>query len=829
MTTWSDKRSIHVKLLALALALALPVVGLMTWLLVTNLNRAREAAYDKVSVTAKDTTNVVAQYLQLSEATLAKLASRPLVKAMEPGRCDPALTSYIQVHSEFATFVVRDRHGRLVCSYLGNPIEPFHPQEYPWFVQGLQSPGLYASNALVGPQTKRWVSTMTHPVYNDAGEAMGLLILPVDLLRLGERLRSSIPNSAGVVVVDSEGTVLLRNEHAANVVGSTLDASNLKPTQDMRQGFLESTDLDGVPHLAAYQDVPGVQWRVIAGLPTDEVFAGVRAARWRMAGVGTAMLLLAVLVAWRLGSAIIQPIANLAQTAAAVAAGNTEARALESGPTEIEAVAREFNLMLDARDMNEARLRGIFESATDAIITLDENQIIVMANPAASAMFGYPLAAMIGAPHDRLLPPPSRATHMDEVKDFGNSPVLARQMSGPRTAQGLRANGEIFPVDVTISHLNVGSRRMYTAIMRDVTEQQRAENALRESEARLRQLLAFLPDAVLVNTNGRISFCNDAAQRLLGESEASLLGRSPLEFFHEDSMDLVRSRIKDLRDGAIAVPLKEFKLVHLDGSIRMVEATAVKVQTQGVDSILLVMRDVTMLKRALSALEITHTDLQRLHAAQLTVQEEERQRIARELHDDLQQTLGAMRINTALIAEHLGQPAAEVLQLLTAQDQLAASAIESSRRIINDLRPQMLEDLGLAPALQSLADQFSKRQGVVCRVTATDAANDLASRSASTTTCLYRLTQEALNNVAKHAKATRVDINLSRTPDGKLSLTVRDNGKGFNTGERRRPSSFGLLGIHERVRALDGTVHVESSPGYGTAIKVTLPVTVSAA
>lgn len=824
MPNWSDKHSLRVKLLALALALLLPAIGLIGWLMVSNLNRAREAAYDKVAAAASDTANVLVRYLHLSELTLANLAARPMVKAMEPGRCDPALTNYIQVHSEHPTFVIRDRHGRLICSYLGKPIDPFHPQEYPWFVLGLQSPGLNASHALLGPQSRRWVSTLTHPVRNDAGETTGLLILPIDLLQLSERLLGTTQGNAGVVVVDATGKVLLRNEHAGNPLGSSLAASDLNPLPGTLQVFLESNDPEGVPHLAAYQDIAGVQWRVIASLPADEVLAGVRAVRWRLAGLGMAMLALAVWVAWRLATSIVQPIANLAQTAAAVAAGNTEARAKVTGPTEIKAVAHELNQMLDTRDLNEARLRGIFESASDAIITLDEHQIIVMANPAASAMFGHPIAAMIGAPHDCLLPQASRSSHQSEVKDFGHSNTLTRHMHGPRAAVGLRANGELFPVDVTISHLTVGSRQLYTAIMRDVTEQQRAEAALRQSEARLRQLLDFLPDTVLVNTDNRITYCNEAAQRLLGESEAALLGRSPLEFFHEDSIELVKQRIHALRNGAATVPLVEQKLVPMNGTVRTVEATAVTIHSDGVDSILVVMRDVTVLKRALSALEAAHSDLQRLHASQLTVQEEERQRIARELHDDLQQTLGAIRMNTALIGDRLGESDADVVDMLKAQDQLAASAIDSSRRIINDLRPQMLEDLGLGPALQSLAEQFSKRHGLACRVTADEAANDLAGLSPAATTCLYRLTQEALNNVAKHAMATRVDIALTSTLDGKLCLNVRDNGKGFNTGDRRRPSSFGLLGIHERVRALDGSVHIESSPGYGTAIKVTLPV-----
>ncbi len=289
-------------------------------------------------------------------------------------------------------------------------------------------------------------------------------------------------------------------------------------------------------------------------------------------------------------------------------------------------------------------------------------------------------------------------------------------MGARREVIGLRSDGEEFPIETSISHLHLDGQRLYTAILRDVSDSRRAEAALRDSEARLRQLLALLPDAVFVNSGGRIAFVNEAASRLFGADESALLGRLVLELIHPDSIEQVRTRVAALHDGATMVPPVELKVLRADGAVRSVESTDTRFVDHEEVSLIVVLRDVTELRQAQTALRESHADLQRLVEAQNSVQEDERKRIARELHDDLQQTLASIAINVAAIGERLPPDAAAAVPVLAEVGQLATAAIESTRRIVNDLRPQILEDLGLVPALEVMADQFERRSGMSCQL-----------------------------------------------------------------------------------------------------------------
>jgi PAS domain S-box-containing protein len=447
---------------------------------------------------------------------------------------------------------------------------------------------------------------------------------------------------------------------------------------------------------------------------------------------------------------------------------------------------------------SEAQLRGIFDTATVAIVTADETQTIVNANPAAATAFRCSVSSLIGAPLERLIPERFRRAHHRDVQSFGDNENTSRHMGRLRGVMGLRADGTEFPIDAAISHLQLGGRRLYTVILRDTTERQQAETALRESTASLRRLLVSLPEPVLVNTGERISFVNEAAQHLFGMDEAALLGRAPLELIHPDSVALISARISALRGGTPLAPLTETTILRADGATRIVESVATLVENQGEPSIVMIMRDVTELAEARKALADSHADLQRLVAAQDRVQEDERKRIARELHDDLQQTLAAIRIDLVAIEQRLASAPQSVLPLLTETGDLAATAIDSTRRIINDLRPQMLEDLGLVPALEALAAQFSRRTGIACQLEAPDDNARHPPLSPTVATCLYRVAQEALSNVARHAHASKVRLQFESTAAGGVMLRIGDNGKGMLTGQPRKPESFGLLGMQER-------------------------------
>jgi PAS domain S-box-containing protein len=814
-----DRWSIRARIGALAVVILVSVGVPFAWLLGQSLSRERDAVRSRVELIATGAAQDIEQYLRQSENVMRRLTERPLVRALDPQHCDPLLADAVVLNPEYLAYGVRDRDGNPVCTYTASPTPAAQLRGFAWYAQARQGRGFFASSAFQRPGSTRWVTVLVQPIRDPAGAPLGFLTLPIDLERLGQRLLSVTPADAAVTVLDREGVVLMRSSAAPASPGQRPGGTATR----QRDGIESTLERDGVRRVTARAAVDSTDWQVVAGLPEDEAFADYRAIAWEAAGIGVAVVLIAAGLTVRLGSAIATPIGELARIAASVASGNVAARVRVTGPAEVATVAREFNRMLDARDLADARLRGIFDSATDAILTADEAQTIVLANPAAARMFRCPRAELIGSPLERWMPGRFRDGHRAEVQRFGAGTVFARHMGKDRDVSGLRADGEEFPVDAAISHLEVGSQRLYTVILRDVTERREAERALRESEARTRRLLALLPHAVFVSSGDRITFVNQAAQQLFEATEAQLLGGSLLDLVDPDSVDLLRSRLAALRAGTSVAPAKEVKIRRSDGSLRVVEAVATWFEDHGSASLLVVLDDITELKQAQIALRESHADLQRLVEAQDKLLENERRRVARELHDDLQQTLAAIRIDLGAIGEKVRTDPAAVAPMLAEVDDLAAAAIASTRRIVNDLRPRMLEDLGLAPALEALAAQFQQRTGIAAHVDADARASEAALASPATTTCLYRVAQESLNNVAKHAQASMVELQLELDAQDRLALRIADDGQGFGNDERRKPESFGLLGMQERVRALGGTVQVSSRPGEGTTVEVLLP------
>jgi signal transduction histidine kinase len=248
----------------------------------------------------------------------------------------------------------------------------------------------------------------------------------------------------------------------------------------------------------------------------------------------------------------------------------------------------------------------------------------------------------------------------------------------------------------------------------------------------------------------------------------------------------------------------------------------------GRNSSLLIFRDVTALIQARRELAASRGELQRLLAARDRIQEAERRRIARELHDDLQQALAAILIDVNAAAQRYPVPP-EVIELLDNAGSLASASIESTRRIINDLRPQMLEDLGLLPALEALVSRFRRSAGIDCQLHVCE-ESDKADEpiSPQVATCLYRVTQEGLRNIARHAQADRAEVTFFRMRRGLILLRIADNGRGMRTDEPRSADSFGLIGMRERVRALGALLRVDSIPGGGTTINVVVPSAIAA-
>lgn len=228
-------------------------------------------------------------------------------------------------------------------------------------------------------------------------------------------------------------------------------------------------------------------------------------------------------------------------------------------------------------------------------------------------------------------------------------------------------------------------------------------------------------------------------------------------------------------------------------------------------------------KTAERQLRTSNKELRALSAHFQSVREEERSRIAREIHDELGQTLTALRLDLAWLQNKVssigGKCNAEVKDLIGEMSELVDSTIQTVRRISTELRPRILDELGLLPALEWQTEEFQNRTGIRSRFSS-NVEEITLDRDRST--AMFRIVQESLTNVARHAKATEVNVRLAVSVD-RVTLTVEDNGKGIDGAQPVSLQSFGILGMRERAHLLGGDVAITNRQGGGTTVMVELP------
>ena len=217
------------------------------------------------------------------------------------------------------------------------------------------------------------------------------------------------------------------------------------------------------------------------------------------------------------------------------------------------------------------------------------------------------------------------------------------------------------------------------------------------------------------------------------------------------------------------------------------------------------------------------SDLQRLSVRLMEIQEQERARLSRELHDEIGQMLATLRLEAARAESAAARKAPQIQAQMAAVREMAERMIQIVRNIALLLRPSLLDDLGLGPALQWQAEDLTRRTGVPCEFMEEGLQDDLPE---AVRTCVYRILQESLHNCEKYASASRVDISIQQSP-GLLTMRVEDNGCGFELDSKESPREtvrFGILGMRERAAGLGGSVEVHTSPGRGTRVTLRLPL-----
>ena len=478
----------------------------------------------------------------------------------------------------------------------------------------------------------------------------------------------------------------------------------------------------------------------------------------------------------------------------------------------------------------EARVSDVVESAMDAIITVDEQQRVVVFNAAAEKVFRWPRSAVLGEPLDKLIPERFRGEHREHIESFGASGSTSRRMGSLNVLMALRANGDEFPIEASISHHTEDRRKFFTVILRDIGERVRAEQTLARSEARLRGILDSAMDAIItVDANQHIVLFNAAAETMFSCPRDDALG-APLGWFiprrmREGHAEHVR---RFGESGTVSRRMATARIVtglRRDGEEFPIDASISQVSEQGSKFYTVILRDVSARMRADAALERSREDLREVGAAADAAREQDKHRIARELHDELGQALTMLQMDVAWCTERVSAGDDAIARRLDKMAALLGSTVAATRRIAADLRPLILDDLGLVPAIEWLVESFGQRTGLPCELVVSDASIDLPT---TYSTAIFRIVQEALTNVTKHAHARAVVVTLERRPT-EVIVHVRDDGRGYSPEEGRKLGSLGLIGVRERAHLIGGEANVRSAPGKGTQIEVRLPLAPSEA
>ena len=751
---------------------------------------------------------------------------------MDPTRCDPGLGDLIAINPEYLNVNLVDREGWVICGATppAGGARSINVSDREWF-QAVMAGKPYATGIpRKGPIVGRWISTVAVPVRGPEGGIAGLATVAIDLVKKEPGgATKTLPDDSILGVLDSEGTIVTRYPDAAKWVGRNNRDSPIVATMlRVRDGAFAAPGVQGRERIWAVTPIPGTDWLAFAGIGSAAVLGPPLRETALILALAAIALAIAIWLALRASRRLVRPIAGIARVARARAAGS-DGLVPVIGPSEIEDVAQELNRMIQTRQRaeeslqaSESRYHGVVSALSEGVVLQGRDRAITAWNEAVERILGLSADQLQGL---KDFDPSWRAVHED------GTPFPLETHPGSVTLRtGVPQTGVVMGVhkpEGTLTWISINAVPIFDAkdtppsavvvSFSDISERKRAEDALRTRSRAVEQSPASI---VITDCDGNIEYVNPRFEEVTGYAMAEVIGRNP----------------RILKSGMTPAETYEelWKAISAGGEWRgelcnrrksgepfweSAGISGLKDESGKISHYIAVKDDITERKRTEQALQESSERVSALTRRLIEVQEEQSRQLARELHDEIGQVLSAVRLNLKLIEREDSQGLHR--EALAEGLMVIERAISQVRGMSLRLRPPVLDELGILSALRWLVRRQAPQQGLRIRLEAVP--EDIALPRNVAEVC-YRIVQEGLTNVAKHAEASEVLIRLERT-GGRVRVTVRDNGRGFDAASVRAAGGLGLLGMEERVKLVGGTLQVESRPGGGTEVRAEMELT----
>lgn len=492
-----------------------------------------------------------------------------------------------------------------------------------------------------------------------------------------------------------------------------------------------------------------------------------------------------------------------------------------------EAALRELNATLEQRvtertaalRASEERLRRVSDNASVGLNRCSRDWVYLSANPAYAELAGKPLDQIVGRPIIEVMGAAAVETIRPYVKRVLRGEHVTYEAKVSFAAAGQRYLHVSYTPDTDATGKIVG----WVACVTDITARKQAEESLRESEARFRKIFDFAADGLFVHdlTAGKLHLANKTCLEMLGYTLEEFKKLDVPDLHPAEALPFIQGEIAKAMRGE-AMPTRELPFRRKDGTVIITELKPTSIALEGRTYALVSVRDITERKKTEEEMRLKHEQLL-LTTKQLSETEErERKHIAEELHDRIGQNLNAIGLNLDILRSEMVSSENIVLSRIDDAIALLEQTTERTRNLMAELRPPGLDDFGLVASLKWLVKSFSERTEIEVDVNADETIPRL---DPEREILIFRIIQEALNNISKHAHATYVDITIT-SEDDIITIIVSDNGIGFEPAAIMTAQGLkgsGIMHMMERARIVGGKCRIESNPGDGASVVMEFP------